>query len=138
MEIKMNFTKNEMATIEKLHKAYNQAFGRDDHYEVTGPVRFSVNHMRGEATVTLAFNEFSTCDIMDIAIRNSHLVKSLGATAKALFELGKSTLNILEGELKSVCAKYKEKPKAQETSEKKPFGSFVSKEDIDEMNNKAA
>lgn len=138
MEIKMNFTKNEMNTIEKLHKVYNQTFGRDDHYEVTGPVRFSVNHMRGEATVTLAFNEFFTCDLLGIAIRNRHLITSLGATAKALFELGRSTLNILEGELKSVCAKYKDKPKAQETNEEKPFGSFVSKEDIDEMNDKAA
>ena len=137
MEIKMNFTKNEMATIEKLHKAYNQAFGRDDHYEVTGPVRFSVNHMRGEATVILAFNELFTCDIMGIAIRNRHLIKSFGATAKALFELARSTVNILEGELKSVCDKYKDKPKAQENDEK-PFGSFVSKEDIDAMNDKAA
>ncbi len=50
MKIKMNFAKAEMDTIEKLHKAYSQAFGREDHYEVTGPVRFSVNHMEGEGT----------------------------------------------------------------------------------------
>jgi len=139
MEIKMNFTKNEMKTIEKLHKAYNKCFTREDQYEVNGPIRFSVNHVEGEAIVTLALYDTFFCDVLDIATRNTHLIKSFVSTAKALYELSRSTVNILEGELKAVCGKYKNKPQRSENN-KMPYGSFVSADRIEEMNhvNKAA
>ena len=120
MEIKMSFAKNEMNTIKKLHEVFNKRFVREDQYEVSGPIRFTVNHVDGEAIVTIALRDNFFCDVLDIAARNAHLIKSLTATAKALFELSKSTLNILEGELKTVCGKYKEKPQENE-----PYGHFT-------------
>lgn len=115
MEIKMNFNAKEMDAVKKIIEAFDGKFTREDDYIVEGPMRFCVNHVDGEAIVTIASNDDFFCDILGIATRNAGFIKSMLTTAKGLFEMAKSTLNIMEGELESVCAKYK-KPAHRVTS----------------------
>lgn len=107
MEIKFNFNAKEMNAIKKAIEAYDGKFVREDHYIVEGPMRFCVNHVDGEATVTIASNDDFFCDILGIATRNAGFIKSMLTTAKGLFEMAKSTINVMEGELKATCEKYK-------------------------------
>ncbi len=128
MEMKMYFNAKEMLAVKKLMESFGQTFAREDQYEVDGPIRFSVNHVDGEAIVTIASNDNFFCDVLGIFSRNAGLIKNVIGVGKSLFELCKSTVNILEGELDTVCKKYRTPVKDEHI---KPYGSFTTEPVID-------